>query len=211
MNKYSKFFIPAIYVCVVCVMVIGVMLILSGVKNYLDEEEEKYNYTLDSVFDTDTIPVMKNDDTSLIKPYISDDVKISKYYYDSTETAEKQANSLIFYKDTYIQNDGIDYIEIDDFDVVSIYDGEVISVDDNEIYGKVISVKHNDNLISKYYNVDNILVSQGYKVSKGEIIATSSQSQLDNSTNSLLHFEIYYKNECINPENIYELSIDNFK
>ena len=43
---------------------------------------------------------------------------------------------------------------------------------------RVNSIKHNDNLISVYSNVTNINVSVGYKVSQGEIIASSVKTFL---------------------------------
>ena len=97
------------------------------------------------------------------------------------------------------------------FDVVSILDGEVISIEDNEIYGKVVKIKHNDNLISVYSNVKDVLVNVGYKVSQGEMIATSDKYKLDTNVNSLLHFEVYYKEKAIDPESMYTLSVSDLK
>ena len=49
-----------------------------------------------------------------------------------------------------------------------------------------------------------ILINVGYKVSQGEIIATSKKYSLD-SGKELLHFEVYYKGNSIDPENLYTL------
>ena len=51
-------------------------------------------------------------------------------------------------------------------------------IKDGELYGKVITIKHNDNLYSVYSNISNVLISVGYRVSQGEIIGTSSDSKL---------------------------------
>ena len=56
-------------------------------------------------------------------------------------------------------------------------------------------------------NIANVLVSVGYNVTQGELIATSTPSKLDESNKSLLHFEVYYKNEAIDPESIYTLNV----
>ena len=85
--------------------------------------------------------------------------------------------------------------------------GEVESIEDNEIYGKIVTIKHNDNFKSVYSNVKDILVTVGYKVSQGEIIAASNSSKIDKEHASLLHFEVYYKGEAIDPENLYTLSV----
>ena len=104
-----------------------------------------------------------------------------------------------------MQNTGVDYVDDEEFEIVSILDGEIIGIEDNEIYGKIITVKHGDNLITRYCNVNNVLVSVGYKVSQGEIIASSNSSVFDN--NEMLHFEVIYKGNIIDPENLYSIKI----
>ena len=75
MKKYSKIIIPSIYVGVIGVMVVSCLLVVSGVKNFLNERKD-YDYTLDKVFIKDTIPVSKNENNMIIKPYTNDKVKV---------------------------------------------------------------------------------------------------------------------------------------
>ena len=192
MSKYSKIIIPSIYVGVIGVMVVSCLLVVSGVKNFLNERKD-YDYTLDKVFIKDTIPVSKNENNMIIKPYTNDKVKVYSYFYDFEGDTKKQLDSLIYYENTYMQNNGVDYSNDEEFDVVSILDGEVISIEDNAIYGKVVTIKHNDNLKSVYSNVKNVLVNVGYKISQGEIFASSDTYKVDTKVKSLLHFEVYYK------------------
>ena len=210
MKKYSKLIIPSIYVGVIAVMVVSSILVVTGVKNFLDEKKN-YNYTLDNVFIKDTVPVSRNENNSIIKPYTKDSVKVWKYFYDFESDSKKQVNSLIYYENTYMQNNGVDYTNDEDFEVVSILDGEVVSIEDNAIYGKVVTIKHNDNLKSVYSNVKDILVNVGYKTNQGEIFGTSTSYKADTSVKSLLHFEVYYKGSAIDPENLYTMSVSDLK
>ena len=210
MKKYSKIIIPSIYVGVIGVMVVSCLLVVSGVKNFLNERKD-YDYTLDKVFIKDTIPVSKNENNMIIKPYTNDKVKVYSYFYDFEGDAKKQLDSLIYYENTYMQNNGVDYSNDEEFDVVSILDGEVISIEDNAIYGKVVTIKHNDNLKSIYSNVKNVLVNVGYKISQGEIFASSDTYKVDTKVKSLLHFEVYYKDNAIDPENLYTMSVSDLK
>ena len=206
MRKYGKIFIPVIYISVIIVMVLSVLLVINGVKSFLNEQE-KPNYVLDDYF-SDISPVMKTEkNDKVIRPYLDDKVKVGKYFYDYKANDDKKKSSIIVYENTYIQNKGVDYVNTEDFDVVSIMNGEVESIEDNEIYGKIITIKHNDNFKSVYSNVKDILVTVGYKVSQGEIIAASNSSKIDKEHASLLHFEVYYKGEAIDPENLYTLSV----
>jgi len=205
MGKYTKLLMPTVYIGVLGVMIVSVALVVFGVKSYLNEKPVM-EFTLDNYFESDISPVVKTESDSIIRPYISETVKLSKYFYDYESDATKQEASIIYYKDTYMQNNGVDYTDSEDFDILAVLDGEVISIEDNEIYGKVMTIKHNDNLEIIYSNITDILVSVGYKVSQGEIIAKTMKSKL-NENESLLHFEVYYKGNAIDPEKLYTLAV----
>ena len=99
-----------------------------------------------------------------------------------------------------------------------IFGNEIIESSDghrkiikNDIFGNIVTVKHNDNLMTVYSNINDVNVNVGYKVSKGEIIGTSGSSKLQSDFVNTLHFEVYYKGEVIDPENLYTLSIEDFR
>ena len=210
MSKYSKILLPTFYIGIVPVMVLCVTLVVSGVKSFINERDD-LKYTLDNVFDDNTKSVVKTQNNSIIKPFIADSVKVGKYFYDFESDEKKQQNSLILFEDTYMQNNGVDYVDSKDFDVVSILDGEVISIEDSDVYGKVVTIKHNDNLKSVYSNVSGVLVNVGYKISQGEVFAMSSKSKLKENDESTLHFEVYYKGSAIDPENMYTMTVSDFE
>lgn len=210
MNKYSKILLPTFYIGIIAVMVLCATLVVSGVKTYLTNREEM-KFTIDNVFDEDTTPVVKTETNTIVKPYIAESVKVGRYFYDFESDEKKQEKSLILYEDTYMQNNGVDYVDSKNFDIVAILDGEVISIEDSEVYGKVVTIKHNDNLKSVYSNVDGVLVSIGYKVHQGEIFAMSAKPKLQSDYESMLHFEVFYKESAIDPENMYTLSVSDFQ
>lgn len=209
MKNKKTIIIVSIYIFIVAVMVVSTLFVIDGIKKYVNDNDE-LDYVVDDVFDGDIIPVVKNNDNMIIKPYLSDNVSIGKYYYDYNADESKQENSLILYKNTYLQNNGVEYISNEIFDVVSILDGEVIGIEDSEVYGKILTIKNNDNLVSIYSNIDNITVSVGYKVSQGEIIGTSRNS-LESDDNNMLHFEVYYKGNTIDPESLYTLKVSDIE
>ena len=210
MNKYSKILLPTFYIGIIAVMVLCSTLVVSGVKTYLLNRQEM-KFTIDNVFDEDTTPVVKTETNIIVKPYISDSVKVGRYFYDFESDEKKQENSLILYEDTYMQNNGVDYVDNKNFDVVAILDGEIISIEDSEVYGKVVTIKHNDNLKSVYSHADGILVTVGYKIHQGEIFAMSAKPKLQSDYESMLHFEVFYKESAIDPENMYTMSVSDFQ
>lgn len=210
MNKYSKILLPTFYIGIIAVMVLCSTLVVSGVKTYLLNRQEM-KFTIDNVFDEDTTPVVKTETNIIVKPYISDSVKVGRYFYDFESDEKKQEKSLILYEDTYMQNNGVDYVDNKNFDIVAILDGEIISIEDSEVYGKVVTIKHNDNLKSVYSNVDGVLVTVGYKIHQGEIFAISAKPKLQSDYESMLHFEVFYKESAIDPENMYTMSVSDFQ
>ena len=211
MGKVSRILIPTVYIGVIAVMIMSTILVLSGIQSYLIDLPI-YQYTLDGVFNENVVPVSTVPVVeTIIKPYNSDKVNIGKYFYDFESDESKQEESLIEYEGTYMQNNGVDYVSDDKFDVMAILAGEVISIEDNEVYGKVVTIKHNDNLKSVYSNVKDVLVSVGYSAAQGEIIASSDKPKINTKNNSMLHFEVYYKNEPVDPESLYTLSVSEFQ
>lgn len=205
MKDYVKIAIPFVYVGIVVFMVIISITLLNGVKNYI-KEDAIYKYALENVFEDDVVPVMKTETENIVRPYIESNVKIGKYFYDYEGDENRQNDSIIYYKDTYMQNTGVNYINDEAFDVVSVLNGEVIGIEDNDVYGKIVTIKHNDNLITTYSNIEDVVVDMGYNVSQGEIIGTSSISEISDNKN-MLHFEVIYKGEYMDPENLYTLKV----
>ena len=214
MKSVKKLFVPTVYLVAVLSVVGCVFLTIFSINKYLTERE-RFDYSINGIIDGKVKPVqgeeVKPQVNSIIRPYRGEDVSIGRYFYDFEGEQSSQEKSIIFYENTYMQNNGVDYSNDEEFDVVSILDGEVISIEDNAIYGKVVTIKHNDNLKSVYSNVKNVLVNVGYKISQGEIFASSDTYKVDTKVKSLLHFEVYYKDNAIDPENLYTMSVSDLK
>lgn len=164
---------------------------------YVDNEIiEKYDY----------IPVINVKET-IIKPFTSSDVSVSRGFYDYTGEEETQENSIIFYENTYMQNSGIDYSSDNVFDVVSILPGEVIDLKADNIVGTTITIRHTNDLISVYQSLGDVNVKVDDKVVQGQIIAKSGKSNLNTAKENNLHFELYYKGEIVNPDNYYDKNL----
>lgn len=210
MKRLSNYLLPTFYIGIVVLLVLSSLLVVNGVKNYLKEEEIPV-FTLEEVFSNDVLPVISTKNTNIIKPYNYEGVSIGRYFYDYEADKTKQESSIIYYENTYLQNDGVDYVSDEDFDVVCILDGEVESIEDSDIYGKILTIKHNDNLKSVYSGISGIEYKVGDRVLQGDIMATSSKSKLYDKKKSLLHFEIIYKDSNIDPENIYTMKVSDFE
>ena len=97
-----------------------------------------------------------------------------------------------------VMNEGI-YIEADYGTIVkSSADGEVIFVgSDLKDFGKLLIVKHSENLITSYAHLSKIYVHEGEIITRGQPIAEVGSS--GKVTKSQLYFEIRQNNEALDP------------
>ena len=172
--------------------------------NKASENNDYYEYVSKGILDyEERVPVV-NPNTKIIRPYIDSDVKIVKRFYDYNDEAQNQEKSLIYYEGTYIPSSGVSYSKGDVFDVVAIYDGKVKEVKEDTILGNVITIEHDNGLISMYESVSDITVKAGDSVICGQIIAKSSTSNISTDLGNHLYFELILNGVSINPENYYD-------
>ena len=142
-----------------------------------------------------------------MKPYLNEDVTISKSFYDQNSEIEKQENSIIYYENTYTQNSGIDYKHPNQFEIISILDGTIIEVSNNELLGTTVKIRHENDLISTYQSLSQVNIKVDDVVLRGQVIGTSGTSKIY-STESNLHFELTHQGKNVNPEEYYNKSTD---
>ena len=203
--KLKKFVMPVVYICLVSLLVFSTFMTFAN-SNDINENIENIEYVSDSIWSSE-IPVVSTQKV-IIKPFKQEKVNIGKYFYDYSDSADSQQNSIIFYENSYIQNSGVDYIYEKVFDVISIYDGTVIKVEDNEITGKTIEIKHDNNVISVYQGLSEISVKLNDQVSQSTIIGKSGSSKINIDLGNHLHFEIYAGGQVLNPEECYGKKIN---
>ncbi len=205
-RRLKEWVIPTLGIIVLC----GALLLYYILGNVINESLTPEPELVTSPFAEETKKVQGNvESVKIIKPFTSDKVTISKYYYNDTDDAERQQQSLIKYDNIYMPNTGILYTSEETFDVVAVLDGKVTSVKEDEILGNIIEIEHDNNLVSIYQSVKDIKVATGDTVTQGDIIASSGSNKLDDSSANCLHFETYKEGNIMNPEDFYNLELNN--
>ena len=209
MKRIKPLVIPMIYG--VCVIAFLFCMYFAGKlsNNFLFKDKNVTNYVdgeIVSEYDND-IPVVSTS-SIIVRPYLDSNVSIYKTFYDYQDEISNQENSIILYEGIYMQNSGVDYTSDNSFDVISILDGTVINVYENEILGTSIEIRHNNDLISVYQSLSDVIVKEGDNVIQGQILAKSGLSNINRELNNHLHFELYYKGTIVNPEEYYNKSVD---
>lgn len=208
-KKLKNYVLPTIYV-----MVIGVLFIsISFLGNVLQNKIEYGNMAVSALKDNVT-PVIKNHDvyeSKIERPYVSSNVAISKSFYDMSDDDTKQQNSLVYYENTYLQNSGVLYSSTSAFDVVSAFDGTVTNVSKDEILGNYVEITHNPNLKTIYYSLGEVTVKKDDTVVSGDVLGKSGDNSLNGESENCLLFEVYHNGTAIDPEDFYNMSIEDLK
>lgn len=170
-----------------------------------NEKDDDLVYVSKTIL-SDVVPVI-GESSKIIKPYVNDEVKVYKTFYQQDGNEEEQKNAIIEYGNTYLQSSGICYSLDKEFDVVAIMDGTVIDVKDDELLGKVIEIRHDNNVISTYQGLSEISVEKDMKVKSGDMIGVSGTSNIFKDAGYHLYFELAVNGKLANPASYYDKTL----
>ena len=192
-------------------LLLGCFGILFGTVFYIKSLSNKsykdnYNY-IDKPILNDLKPVIK-DTKTITRPFLDENVKIKVNYYDYKSTEDEQKSALIYFENTYLQNSGVVYGMDNDFDVVSILDGVVPEVKEDKTLNTIVTIKHENNVISVYQGLKDVTVKKDEEISAGTVIGKSSESNMLKNYKSTILFELIVNGTNVNPENYYNKTID---
>jgi len=94
-------------------------------------------------------------------------------------------------------HDGIDIANDVGTEVVAAADGKVIFAGWQPVYGRTVMIDHGYGLVTKYAHNSALLVEEGDRVTKGQVIARMGST--GRSTGPHLHFTIFKWDETIDP------------
>ncbi len=198
-------------------MIMAVLfLTISFLGNTFQDKIQYDNLTVDSLTDDESKPVISEQENVsnqevILKPFTSEKVKVSKSFYSMQDDATVQQNSLVYYKNTYLQNSGLLYSCDEVFDVVSSLGGTVTNVTKDDILGNVVEITHNTNLKTVYYSLSTVEVKKDDFLDAGAIIGQSGDNNLENEKENCLLFEVYYNGEALDPEDFYNMNLEDLQ
>ena len=103
------------------------------------------------------------------------------------------------------KNQGVDFQVLPGSLVYAASDGSVALITDNtENFGKIVLIRHENNLISIYGRVAKVLVKKNDLVKKGQKIGSMPEETKDGKSFTTLHFELRKGTKSVNPENYFK-------
>ena len=206
-EKMTKRKVKKSVVIISYLFVVVSLLTVFTIKELKMSKEEPSEHVNKTIFENQ-IPVVATKEI-IARPYTDSSIQIKTNYYDPKDDIETQKNSLILFENTYLPSTGIDYQSDYDFDVVSILDGIVITVREDQTLGKLVEIKHKDNIISSYQSLSEIMVKEGDEVKQGTIIGKSGTANIQKDMGSHLHFELTINSKTVDPEEYYDKELGN--
>jgi len=206
-RKLKKEVVYALYGLAFCFMIAGLFFVEKNSKNNSYNSTKDYDYVTDSIIEDSNIPVVAKS-AIIIRPYNAQNVSIVTNYYDMEDDEETQKKSIIYYENTYMPSSGVAYGSDNEFDVISILDGKVSDVREDDTLGNVITIEHENGIVSTYQSIKDILVKKGDEVKQGSPLAKSSKTNLLPDLENTLYFELAINGETVNPEKYFDKSVD---
>ncbi len=154
-----------------------------------------------------TAVVNSSADEKIIKPFTLEEVSVVKGFYEKDAESKTQEQALIYYENTYMPNTGVLYGAKNSFDVISVADGTVESIVADELIGNIVTIKHTNNLISRYESINEVNVMVGDALKKGDVIGTAGENKIDSTYDYMLLFEVEHNGTFVNPENIFGMNV----
>ena len=198
-------------------MCIGIGTLLLGGLWYADMSQQSLNTTeedhtyVSRLFDDGVTSVVSTQNV-ITKPYTNESVKALNSFYDYKGDEKSQQNAIINYETTYIQNNGIAYGGIDDtFDVVSVLAGKVTSVKEDKLMGKIVTIEHDNNIVTTYQSLSEVTVKEGDQVAQSTVIGKAGESNLEKDLGKHVLFEISIDGKYVNPDNCFNKTSQELK
>ena len=190
------------------VLLVGLAYLIEG--TFTTRHLDDTTYVGDTIIKDKVKPVVAVED-KILRPFVDNEIKVLKDYYDYQGNEEEQEKSIVEYNKTYMQNSGICYGGKDDFDVVAILDGKVVDVKEDDLLGTTVQIEHTDNVISIYQSLKDVNVKVNDQVKAGDKIAKAGTNNLNKDLGTHLYFEIIVNGTNLNPEKVYDKTIKEIK
>ncbi len=114
-----------------------------------------------------------------------------------------RSDPFLFHQEVHY---GLDFVAATGKDVYATGDGSVTLVQESRIgYGNEIFIDHGFGFGSRYAHLSQILVKEGQKIKRGQLIGKVGES--GRATGPHLHYEVLYENKPVNPSFYFDNSL----
>ncbi|MFD1036834.1 peptidoglycan DD-metalloendopeptidase family protein [Virgibacillus byunsanensis] len=215
-NKWSrifrkKWFFPAMYLTIAAVL-LTVVVWYQNLDNQIPEVEDDQEVTEDytpNPYDEDAESVVGQQEIIRMPVEDQDQAEIVTKFFDYNADQEDQENALILYNNRYYQSTGIDIAAANGeaFSVTASLSGTVTEVKEDPLLGNVVTLSHDNDVVTYYASLGEISVKAGDDVEQGDSIGTAGKNLFGQDNGTHVHFEIRKDGKEFNPEEFFNKSV----
>ena len=177
-----------------------------------DEDDPQTGITIDR---TDpSVDINPTITVEVVKPVfgmpVNEDAIMVRSYYDSSKSVEELETAIINNGNYYTESTGVSYANKDDskINVYAIYDGKVVDIVESESYGTLLIIDHGYDVKSRYSSLEEVKVSIGDEVKKGDLIAVGGTSIFDIEASNHIMLEVLIQEQNVDPSTVFNKNIE---
>ena len=164
-----------------------------------------------AVFKEDSVPVLSLPAEPVAekgrKPFKVEASVVLDYF----DGKDNKVESVTEFEGVYRANQGMDYAAKNEaFDVVAVFGGKISDVKDDAVFGKSITVT-SDDLKVTYQSLSETKVKKGDSVKQGSTLGKAGANIYNKDLGNHLHIVCEKNDKIIDPELIYDKTIQEIK
>lgn len=204
----KRWALPAVYLTLAAVM-LTTFLWISATSDNLTKDQRESEFNIDNLDldgplandDEDAVPVTAANEVFQMPVLDANEVTVVGTFFDYEASAEEKQESLIRYNNYFYQNKGIDISSEkgESFDVVAAMSGTVIKAEEDALFGEVVHIEHDKDIVTIYQSLEGMLVEVGQTVKQGDVIARAGRNLYNSDAGVHVHFEVRKDNVPVNP------------
>lgn len=202
----KRWAVPALYLALAAIVLTTFMWLSGSEQDVADDQDSEFDIENPDLDDPlaegeDAIPVTAVNEVFMLPVLDENEVAVVGTFYDYESSQEDRVNSLVFYNNYYYQNRGIDLAseEGESFDVTAAMSGTVVRADEDALFGQVVHIEHDEDIVTIYQSLDGVLVEVGQTVKQGDVIGRAGRNLYNSDAGVHVHFEIRKQGVPVNP------------
>lgn len=214
-NKWSrifrkKWFFPALYLTIAALL-LSVVVWYQNIDNQIPDAQKEQEGTEDyipNLHDEDDAQSVL-DQQEVIKAPVTeaeqDQAEIVTKFYDYSAEKADQEDALVLYNNRYYQSTGVDIATADDdaFEVAASLSGKVEEVKEDPLLGNVVTLSHENDVMTYYASLGEIDVKAGDEVKQGDKLGVAGKNLFGKDVGTHVHFQLRKDEEVVNPETFF--------
>lgn len=203
----KRWAMPAMYLALAAI-VLTTFMWLSGSEDLADDRDSEFDINNPEDIDNplagegeEAVPVTATNEVFQLPVLDENEVAVVGTFYDFESSQEDRQNALVRYNNYFYQSRGIDLSTEagESFDVTAAMSGTVVRADEDALFGQVVHIEHDEDIVTIYQSLDGVLVEVGQTVKQGDVIGRAGRNLYNSEAGVHVHFEIRKQGVPVNP------------